>query len=177
MRLGRTVIFVTFARFPDERGPCEENHRRDHVWDSIMGDGWARIGRRTSTTPDQRELTMTIHETRTDLTPAEVMERARAFFSLVGTPHAAFAERAGKGFLKLTMEVGEIVVATLPEGDSTLVRGSASRGTHLLTHFLSSLAAPLDARETVHRPGLHRTHAARVEAQTEAAVLPATQAA
>jgi hypothetical protein len=94
---------------------------------------------------------MTIHEIRTDLSPAEVIERARTFFALAGTPSAAFPEQRGAGFLKLHVEVGEIVIAALPEDDHTRVRGSASRGAQLLMRFLTTLGHPLDARQTVNR--------------------------
>lgn len=115
---------------------------------------------------------MTIHETRTPLAPAEVIERARSFFTHAGTPYAAFAEQAGDGFLKLHLEVGEIVIAALPQGDSTWVRGSASRGAHLLTRFLTTLASPLDARQTTHRHGVHQTRAAQVETPGDRASRP-----
>jgi hypothetical protein len=94
---------------------------------------------------------MTIHEIRTDLSPAEVIERARTFFAQAGTPSAAFPEQRGAGFLKLHVEVGEIVIAALPEDDHTRVRGSASRGAQLLMRFLTTLGHPLDARQTVNR--------------------------
>ena len=94
---------------------------------------------------------MTIHEIKTDLSPAEVIERARTFFALAGTPSAAFPEKRGAGFVKLHVEVGEIVIAALPADDHTRVRGSASRGAQLLMRFLTTLGHPLDARQTVHR--------------------------
>jgi hypothetical protein len=106
---------------------------------------------------------MTIHETRTTLAPAEVIDRARTFFTLIGTPYAAFVEVETDGFLKLHLEVGEIVVSALPQGDVTVVRGSASRGAHLLTRFLTSLGWPQDVRQTTHRAGSHVSHAARVQ--------------
>lgn len=115
---------------------------------------------------------MTIHEIRTPLSPAEVIGRARSFFALAGTPYAAFAEVVGEGFLKLHMEVGEIVVAALPQGDSTRVRGSASRGGHLLTRFLTTLAPPLDATQTTHSYGVHETRAAQVATLAGATLTP-----
>ena len=99
---------------------------------------------------------MTIHEIRTPLAPADVIERARSFFALAASPSAAFPERQEPGFLKLHMEVGEIVVAAIAQGGSTCVRGSASRGAHLLTRFLTTLSVPMAASEAVHRRG-HRT--------------------
>lgn len=123
---------------------------------------------------------MTIHEIRTQLTPAEVIERARSFFALAGTPYASFPERAGEGYLKLHMEVGEIVIGAAERDGTTTVRGSASRGAHLLTRFLTTLAPPLDVQRTTHRPGLHATHAAQVEtfaASTTTALEPGSQPA
>lgn len=112
---------------------------------------------------------MKIHEIRTSLTSDEVIERARAFFTHAGSAYAAFAEQVGRGYLKLFLEVGEIVIGCVPREDgSTLVRGSASRGEHLLTRFLITLARPSDARQSLHRHGLHRTHAAKVRRLGEA---------
>lgn len=114
---------------------------------------------------------MKIHETRTSLPSKEVIERARAFFTHAASPYAAFAERAGEGYIKLGLEVGEIVIGCVPQEDgSILVRGSASRGEHLLTRFLISLGEPTDARQSLHRRGLHRTRETRVdrfESETE----------
>ncbi len=100
---------------------------------------------------------MTIHEIRTDLTPAEVIERARSFFATAGTPYSAFPERSDQAFLKLYVEVGEILIGAIRMDGWTWVRCSASRGAHLLTRFLTALASPNDASQTTHRPGLHRT--------------------
>lgn len=123
---------------------------------------------------------MRIHETRTKLAPAEVIERARTFFTLASTPYASFAEKVGDGYLKLFLEVGEIVIGCVPQEDgATLVRGSASRGEHLLTSFLTTLAPPLHARQVLYRHGLHETRAARVEVgpPTEPAAAQLTPAA
>lgn len=105
---------------------------------------------------------MTIHEIRTPMSPADVIDRARSFFALASTAYAACEEQIDEGFLKLHMEVGEVVIGAFPDGPSTRVRGSASRGAHLLTRFLTTLAPPLDASQTTHRHGLHRVRAAQV---------------
>ena len=115
---------------------------------------------------------MTIHETRTPLSPAEVIDRARSFFALASTAHAACEEQVGEGFLKLHMEVGEVVIGAFPEGQATRVRGSASRGAHLLTRYLTTLTQPLDAKQTTHRPGLHLDRAALVETMSKGASTP-----
>jgi hypothetical protein len=100
---------------------------------------------------------MTIHEMQTELMPAEVIERARSFFATAGTPYSAFPERADQAFLKLYVEVGEILIGAIGMDGWTWVRCSASRGAHLLTRFLTALGSPNDASQTTHRPGLHRT--------------------
>jgi hypothetical protein len=109
---------------------------------------------------------VTIHETRTDLEPAEVLARARSFFPLAGTPYAAFPESEGDGFLRLRMEVGEMVIAAGTRDGTTWVRGSASRGIPLLTHFLTTLGPLLDTKETVNRHSGITVHEALVESYT-----------
>lgn len=124
---------------------------------------------------------MRIHETTTKLPAAEVIERARSFFTLASTPYASFEEKVGEGYLKLFLEVGEIVIGCVPREDgTTLVRGSASRGEHLLTSFLTTLAPPLDARQVLHRHGVREARAALVSApaaQAEPAAAQLTPAA
>ena len=106
---------------------------------------------------------MTIHEVDTALSPAEVFARAAAFFPLAGSAYAAFPEPARSGYLQLRMEVGEMVIAASQTGGVTRVRGSASRGEHLLTRFLATLSSPLDVSQTTRRHGLLRVRGARTE--------------
>ena len=106
---------------------------------------------------------MTIHEVDTALSPAEVFARAAAFFPLAGSAYAAFPEPVRSGYLQLRMEVGEMVIAASQTGGVTRVRGSASRGEHLLTRFLATLSSPLDVAETTRRHGLLRVRGARTE--------------
>lgn len=120
---------------------------------------------------------MRIHEIRTDLSPAEVIERARRFFTLASTPYASFEEKVGEGYLKLFLEVGEIVIGAMPQDSATVVRGSASRGEHLLTGFFTSLAPAQDARQTLHRRGVKEARGALVEAGRPAAIPLAAAAA
>jgi hypothetical protein len=105
---------------------------------------------------------MRIHEIQTHLSADEVIERARSFFTHAGTPYASFEENVGDGWIRLHLEVGEIVIGTVARDEATLVRGSASRGAHLLTRFLTTLAAPTDARQTLHRHGVHEVRGAQV---------------
>lgn len=116
---------------------------------------------------------MTIHETRTELTPAEVIELARSFFAHAGTPYAAFPEVVGDNYLKLHMEVGEVVIAVVERDGSNWIRGTASRGEHLLSRFLTTLAPPLDVSETINRSRRKETRAAQVETAAVRAPEPA----
>ena len=114
---------------------------------------------------------MRIHEIRTHLSADEVIERARSFFTHSGTPYASFEENVGAGWIRLFLEVGEILIGTVERDCVTLVRGSASRGAHLLTRFLVTLGAPGDARQTLHRHGVREVRGARVAAAALPTVL------
>lgn len=82
---------------------------------------------------------MTVYESTTELAPAEVIELARGFFARIRSPNAAAVDRAGDAYLRLHLDMGEIVIAAIAQGDATRVRGSASRGAALLTRFLTTL--------------------------------------
>lgn len=114
---------------------------------------------------------MRIHEVRTVLAPEEVIERARAFFTLASTPYAAFEEKSGTGYLKLFLEVGEIVIGANAANGVTVVRGSASRGEHLLTSFLTTLSSPHEPRQVLHRHGV-REERGTLSTSTAEGLLP-----
>lgn len=120
---------------------------------------------------------MTIHETQTMLSPSEVIDRARVFFVLAGSPYAANIAEVGDGYMRLQMEVGEIVIGTMRQGEATRVRASASRGAHLITQFFATLAPPLEAHRTVHRFGRHERQGALTEGSRSTAIAEAIQAA
>jgi hypothetical protein len=96
---------------------------------------------------------MTIYETHTDLAPSEVVERARAFYEGVRTPYAAYVDEGGSAHLRLKLEVGEVTIGAIRNGGSTQVRGSASRGAHLLARFFATIAPASEARWEVNRHG------------------------
>lgn len=106
---------------------------------------------------------MTILETTTDLQPNEVLQAARRFFALAGSSYAASFEQMGDGYLRLHLEVGEIVIGAFPQDGATRVRGCASRGVPLLSRFLTTLGPALDVRQSTRRYGHSRTIAAGVE--------------
>ena len=120
---------------------------------------------------------MIIYETRTELSPDEVLRRALDCLPHAGTPYAAFPGEAGSGSLRLRMEVGEIVIAAVRQDDQTYVRASGSRGMHLVSHFLGALGMPLDVRQTTSRRGARICRGARVKVfAREARVTPPTSA-
>lgn len=114
---------------------------------------------------------MRIHEVQTGLAPEEVIERAREFFTFDRSPYAAFEEKSGSGYLKLFLEVGEIVIGANASGGVTVVRGSASRGDHLLASFLTTLASPHDPRQVLHRYGVREERGA-LSSSTAQGLLP-----
>lgn len=116
---------------------------------------------------------MTILETRTALSPDEVLRRARTFYETGGTPHAAFVEQVGDGYLRFRMEVGEVVIATAAVESGTIVRGCTSRGVAALSRLFSLLGAPMDVQQTTARHGLRREVGATVDAAPEGAPAPA----
>ncbi|HET8654623.1 MAG TPA: hypothetical protein VFL93_03835 [Longimicrobiaceae bacterium] len=119
---------------------------------------------------------MTLHEIRTHLAPREVIDRAEWYFTHEGSPAAASPNRVGDGWLRLFLEVGEITIAALPDGDGTRVRASASRSGHLLGRFVASLAPAHDAVRTTNRHRVHRSSAALVESYVDAPTLAAGEA-
>jgi len=116
---------------------------------------------------------MRIHEVRTGLAPEEVIERARAFFTLDSSPYAAFEENSGSSYLKLFLEVGEIVIGANASDGVTVVRGSASRGEHVLTSFLTTLSSPLEPRQVLHRHGVREERGALSASSAEGLLPPA----
>jgi hypothetical protein len=96
---------------------------------------------------------MLIQEVLTDVPPAEVIQRAREWFTLRLTPYAAFTEDASDHHIKFATEAGDLTIGTGTQDGRTLVRGSTSRLHHELSQFLSTLAPPEEVRQNVAGPG------------------------
>lgn len=94
---------------------------------------------------------MTIYQTDTEFMPAEVIERARAFFARQRSPYTAFPVQVGPNHLRLALEVGEVVIGAIPENGITRVRASSSRGAHLLTRFLATLSPARQVQRETNR--------------------------
>ncbi len=81
-----------------------------------------------------------IYDTVTSLSGAEVLARAKEFFSERVTHQAAFPEVEGPSHIVLRGQGGEeVVVATFPADGGTRVRGSTLLFDQSLDRFLSTL--------------------------------------
>jgi len=97
---------------------------------------------------------MLIQEVLTDIPPAEVIQRAREWFTLRMTPYAGFAEDSSDHHLKLTSEAADITIGTGTQDGRTLVRASTSRMHHEVSQFLATLAPAEEVRENLPGPGV-----------------------
>jgi hypothetical protein len=99
---------------------------------------------------------MNITEATTTLPPAEVIERARVYFAGIRSPNTPTVQDGGESWLRLHLDMGEVVIAALPEpdGEGTRVRGSASRGVALVARFLTTL--PVRGEAAVPQVALER---------------------
>jgi hypothetical protein len=96
---------------------------------------------------------MLVQEVHTDLPPAEVVRRAREFFTTRFSPYAAFVEDESESHIRFNLEAGELVIGTGSEGGRTVVRGSTSRMHHELSQFLTTLAPAEEVRQNSLGPG------------------------
>jgi hypothetical protein len=106
---------------------------------------------------------MILHEIRTEHSPSEVIARARTFFMRSGTPDSASQLDVDDAFLRLHIEVGEIVIGAMRQQGHTLVRGSASRAAHLLSSFLTTLGPAAAVARTTCRKRVRRVTAGLTE--------------
>lgn len=92
---------------------------------------------------------MLILETRTDLSPAQVIARAKEFFPTRFSPYAGFVQDQSEHHVRFRFEVGGLTIGAVPQEQGTLVRGSTSRLHHELSQFLATLANPEDVRQNL----------------------------
>ena len=87
-------------------------------------------------------------EYRTTLSPAEVLDAAKQFFSRRNTIYAAFIEKEGPNFVTLRGQGGEeLAIGAVTDGASTRVTGSTYIFDFPLQRFFSTL--PRAAESTV----------------------------
>lgn len=83
-----------------------------------------------------------MHETVTKLPAAEVLRRAKAFFTERVPHHAAFLEKEGPAFATFRGQGGEeLAIAVLPADGETRVRASSSFFDQAIGRFFSTLPA------------------------------------
>ena len=96
---------------------------------------------------------MLIQEVITDLPPADVMERAREWFTTRFSPYAGFIEDESEGHLRFEMEACELILGVAQRDGRSVVRGSTSRLHHELSQFLMTLAPAEEVRQNLVGPG------------------------
>ena len=98
--------------------------------------------------PRSNQMRRTLQETHTSLSPAEVVEAAKEFFSRRNTIYAAFLEKEGPGFAAFRGQGGEeiIIGTSQADGGRTLVTGSTYLFDQQVGRFLSTLP-PFPAAE------------------------------
>jgi hypothetical protein len=97
---------------------------------------------------------MLIQEVLTDVPPAQVVQRARDFFSERLSPYGAFTEDASDHHIKLVTEAGDVTIGVGAQEGRFLVRGSSSRLHHEVSQFLATLAPPEEVRQSLPGPAV-----------------------
>jgi hypothetical protein len=97
---------------------------------------------------------MLTQEVRTELSPAEVVQRAKDFFLSRFSPATGFVAEQSEHHVKFEVEAGEVVIGAVPEDGATLVRASSSRLHHGIGQFLATLAPPEEVRDDAVGPGV-----------------------
>lgn len=87
-----------------------------------------------------------VHQAATTLAPAEVIQRAKRFFTERVSLFAAYPEKEGPGYLTLRGQGGEeIALAAWSESGRTRVRASTLQFDQPVMRFLSTLPPAEDA--------------------------------
>lgn len=97
---------------------------------------------------------MLIQEVLTDVPRAEVMKRAREWFTTRFNAYPAFLQDESEGHLRFEADAGELILGVTEKDGQTLVRGSSSRMNHELAQFLITLSVPEEVRQSLLGPGL-----------------------
>jgi hypothetical protein len=85
----------------------------------------------------------TLQEATTSLAPADVLARAKQFFSQRNPLYAAFIEKDEPGYSTFRGQGGEeIVIAATPRDGATLVTGSTYLFDMQVARFFATLPAP-----------------------------------
>jgi hypothetical protein len=95
----------------------------------------------------------TLQEYHSTLSPADVLARAKQFFSSRNSIYATFLEKEGPTFVTFRGQGGEeLVIAALAQDGATLVSGSTYLFDMQVARFFSTLP-PFELVETLLPPG------------------------
>ncbi len=97
---------------------------------------------------------MLVQEVNTPLAPAEVIERAKAFFASRFSAYTGFVDESDDGHVRFEVDAGEVLIGAVPKDGHTLVRGSSSRLHHEIGQFLATLAPAEEVRDQAAGPGV-----------------------
>lgn len=101
---------------------------------------------------------MLILETETELSPEEVVARAKEFFAGRLSPYTGFLLDSGPAHARFHTEAGTLTIGVGRRDGRNVVRGSTSRLHHGLSQFLAILSRPEEVRQA--RVGPRATMAA-----------------
>lgn len=92
------------------------------------------------------QATRTLLETRTAAAPADVLERAKQFFSARNSIYAAYIEREGPQYITLRGQGGEeIILHAAPSGTGSAVTGSSYLFDAQIQRFFATLPPAVNA--------------------------------
>ena len=96
---------------------------------------------------------MLIQEVLTDTSAAEVIERAKEFFTSRLSQYTALVSDESEAHVRFEVDAGEVLIGAVPQEGRTLVRGSTSRLHHEVSQFLTTLAPAEEVRQNLVGPG------------------------
>lgn len=97
---------------------------------------------------------MLVQEVDTRLPPAEVIRRARDFFTTRFTAYTSSENESDDHHIRLSVDAGEVMIGAVEQDGRTLVRGSSSRLHHEIGQFLATLAPAEEVRDNAIGPGV-----------------------
>jgi hypothetical protein len=97
---------------------------------------------------------MLVQEVNTRIPPAEVIPRAKDFFTTRFTAYTSSETESDGQHIRLSVEEGEVMIGVMEKDGQTLVRGSSSRLHHEIGQFLATLAPAEEVRDNAIGPGV-----------------------
>lgn len=95
---------------------------------------------------------MLILEVETELAPAEVVRRAKEFFTGRLSPGTGFVQDESDRHVRFHTEAGVLTIGVAERMGRRVIRGSSSRLHQLLSQFLASVTRPEHVRQNLGGP-------------------------